>query len=172
LTDKAEGNICTCNTNKENPMDAPKTNFLNTCLFFNTNVFSRHLLKLAELEFAHLKISPAHASLLLLVFETPGISPKELSRLLQLNPSTVTRFVDALAKKKLVRRQNKGKVAFIYPTPRGLDIKAKVAQAYKNLYLKYSEILGPETAVMLSHRISQASERIKTSLALKDDPIS
>lgn len=120
-------------------MDAPKDNFLNTCLFFNTNAFSRHLLKLAELEFAALNLSPAHASLMLLVYETPGISPKQLSRLLQLNPSTVTRFVDALAKKKLVRRQSKGKVAFIFPTPRGLDIRGKVAQAYKNLYLKYGE---------------------------------
>lgn len=145
-------------------MDVPKDNFLNSCLFFNTNAFSRHLLKLAELEFSHLKISPAHASLLLLVFETPGISPKELSRLLQLNPSTVTRFVDALAKKKFVRRKNKGKVAFIFPTPRGLGIKADVAQAYKKLCLKYSEILGDESADMLSHRISQANDRIKTAL--------
>lgn len=150
-------------------MDAPKDNFLNSCLFFNTNAFSRHLLKLAELEFAKLKLSPAHASLLLLVFETPGISPKELSRLLQLNPSTITRFIDALAKKKLVRRQNKGKVAFISPTPRGLGIRAEVARAYKNLYLKYSEILGPETAVMLSHKISQANEQVKASLDQKNN---
>jgi len=153
-------------------MDAPKENFLNTCLFFNTNAFSRHLLKLAEIEFAHLKVSPAHASLLLLVFETPGISPKELSRMLELNPSTITRFVDALAKKKLVRRQSKGKIAFIFPTPKGLGIKAQVAKAYKNLYLKYSEILGPETAVMLSHKISLANEQIKISLDCKDGPIS
>jgi len=153
-------------------MDAPKDNFLNTCLFFNTNTFSRHLLKLAEIEFSRLKISPAHASLLLLVFETPGISPKELSRLLQLNPSTVTRFVDALSKKKLVHRQNKGKVAFIFPTPRGLDIRGQVAQAYKNLYLKYSEILGPETAGMLSHSISQANEQVRNALDIKDNPIS
>ncbi len=150
-------------------MEAPKENFLSTCLFFNTNAFSRHLLKLAELEFMELKISPAHASLLLLVFETPGISPKELSRLLQLNPSTVTRFIDALVKKKLVRRQNKGKVAFIFPTPRGLGIRAEVAQAYKNFYLKYTKILGPETAGMLSHRISQANEQVKLSLDDRDN---
>ena len=151
-------------------MDAPKENFLDTCLFFNTNAFSRHLLKLAEAEFKPLKISPAHASLLLLVFETPGISPKDLSRLLQLNPSTITRFIDALAKKKLVRRKNKGKVAFIYPTPKGESIQAMVACAYKSLYMKYAEILGPETAIMLSHQISRANDQVKLALADQDTP--
>ncbi|MCG8689475.1 MAG: MarR family transcriptional regulator [Desulfobacterales bacterium] len=146
-------------------MEIPQENFLETCLFFNTNAFSRHLLKLAEIEFKPLKISPAHASLLLLVYDSPGISPKELSRLLQLNPSTVTRFIDALAKKKLVRRQNEGKVAFIHPTPRGLSIQGEVAMAYKRLYLKYSEVLGRDAAIMLSHHIGNANERIKRVLS-------
>ena len=152
-------------------MDIPENNFLDTCLFFNTNALSRHLLKLAEQTFKPLKISPAHASLLLLVYETPGISPKDLSRLLQLNPSTITRFIDALARKKLVRRQSKGKVAHIFPTRHGLDIQSDVAQSYKTLYLKYADALGPETAVMLSHRISQANERIKYALLDQDDKL-
>lgn len=143
----------------------PEENFLDTCLFFNTNAFSRHLLRLAEAEFKALKISPAHASLLLLVFDTPGISPKDLSRLLQLNPSTVTRFVDALARKKLVRRQNKGKAAFIHPTPKAGDIRGEVAAAYKRVYLKYSEILGPETAIILSQNIARANDMVKKTLA-------
>ncbi|HCY84532.1 MAG TPA: MarR family transcriptional regulator [Desulfobacteraceae bacterium] len=146
-------------------MPAPKQNFLDSCLFFNTNAFSRHLLKLAEAEFAGLKLSPAHASLLLLVFETPGISPKDLSRLLQLNPSTVTRFVDALVKKKLVRKISRGKVAFVHPTPKADALRSKVAEAYKCLYLKYSEILGPETAILLSQHIAGANEKVKQVLA-------
>ncbi|WDP88239.1 MAG: MarR family transcriptional regulator [Desulfobacter sp.] len=145
-------------------MHAPKDNFLNTCLFFNTNTLSRHLTKLAEQEFEHLNISPAHASLLLLVYETPGISPKDLSRLLQLNPSTVTRFVDALARKKLVKRINTGKVAFIYPTRQGEAAQADVARAYKNLYLRYARILGPETAALLSHQVAQANIKVKQNL--------
>lgn len=87
------------NKKKRINMEAPRHNFLETCLFFNTNAFSRQLLKLAEVEFKPLKLSPAHASLLLLVFDAPGIGPKELSRLLCLTPSTITRFIDSLAKK-------------------------------------------------------------------------
>ena len=146
-------------------MNAPKENFLDSCLFFNTNAFSRHLLKLAEAEFAGLRLSPAHASLLLLVYETPGISPKDLSRLLQLNPSTITRFVDALVKKKLLKRISRGKIAFIHPTPKAEALRPQVAEAYKRLYLSYINILGPETAVHLSQNIAGANEKVKQVLA-------
>jgi len=145
-------------------MEPPKKNFLENCLFFNTNAFSRNLLKLAEAEFKPLKISPAHASLIMLVYDTPGISPKELSRLLQLTPSTITRFVDSLVKTKMVLRKNKGKAAFIFPTPKSLDMKASIALAYKRLFLNYTKILGTDTAMLLSHGIAKANEQVMESL--------
>ena len=150
-------------------MEAPRHNFLETCLFFNTNAFSRQLLKLAEMEFKPLKLSPAHASLLLLVFETPGIGPKELSRLLCLTPSTITRFIDSLAKKKLVLRKAKGKSVLIFPTRKSLEMKAAIALAYKRLYLSYSRILGAQTAMDLSHRISKANQRIMEDFDQQED---
>lgn len=132
--------------------------FLESCLFFNTNALSRYLLKLAEKEFKHLKLSPAHASLLLLVYDMPGIGSKELASLLHLTPSTITRFVDVLAKKKLVKRKSKGKSTTISPTQRGLDLKKSVAAAYKKLYLKYTDILGDQNANSLSYSIHKANQ--------------
>jgi len=150
-------------------MDAPKHNFLETCLFFNTNAFSRQLLKLAEAEFKPLKLSPAHASLLLLVFETPGIGPKELSCLLCLTPSTITRFIDSLAKKKLVARKAKGKSVLIFPTKKSLDMQAAIAMAYKKLYLRYSQILGATSAMDLSHQISKANGKLMENFNNRED---
>jgi len=135
-------------------------NFLESCLFFNTNALSRYLLKLAEKEFKPLKLSPAHASLLLLVYDTPGISPKKLSGQLHLTPSTITRFVDALEKKGLVNRVAKGKAAFISPTEKGVALKSPVTIAYKNLYLKYTKILGPDSANQLSFNILAANKNL------------
>ena len=135
-------------------------NFLESCLFFNTNALSRYLLKIAEKEFKHLNLSPAHASLLLLVYDTPGISPKELSYNLHLTPSTITRFVDALEKKKLVKRTTKGKSAFIFPSKKGLEFKRSIAVAYKKLYLKYTKILGSNTANQLSFAILKANKKL------------
>ena len=137
-----------------------KENFLESCLFFNTNALSRYLLKLAEKEFKHLKLSPAHASLLLLLYDTPGISPKQLSQDLHLTPSTITRFVDVLEKKELVIRKTKGKSASISPSKKGLELKKAVAVAYKKLYLKYTRILGSNTARQLSFNILNANQKI------------
>ena len=135
-------------------------NFLESCLFFNTNALSRYLLKLAEKEFKHLKLSPAHASLLLLVYDTPGISPKQLGQRLHLTPSTITRFIDSLEKKKLVKRKTKGKSAFIFPSKKGFELKRSVAIAYKKLYLKYTKILGSNTANQLSFAILNANRKL------------
>ncbi len=135
-------------------------NFLESCLFFNTNALSRYLLKLAEAQFKPLKISPAHASLLLIVYDTPGISPKELSKRLHLTPSTISRFLEALGKKSLLHRKSKGKTAFIYPSQKGLEIKSQVALAYKNLCLKYTKILGHQFSEQLSSGILNANQKL------------
>lgn len=137
-------------------------NFLESCLFFNTNVLSRYLLKLAQQEFKELNISPAHASLMLMVYDTPGISPKHLSQQLYLSPSTITRFIDALEKKQLVIRTVKGKAAFISPSRKGLRLKSAVATAYKRLVEKYTQFLGPDTAHQLTFSIHHANQKLAT----------
>jgi DNA-binding MarR family transcriptional regulator len=137
-----------------------KEHFLESCLFFNTNTLSRYLLKIAEKQFKPLKLSPAHASLLLLVYDNPDISSKDLAAMMHLTPSTITRFVDVLVKKKLVRRKLKGKTTTISATEKGAEIKKQVAVAYKKLYLKYTAILGEETANTLSFSICQAYRKL------------
>lgn len=133
-------------------------NFLDSCLFFNTNTLSRHLLKLAQDEFKDLNISPAHASLMLLVYEQPGISPKTLSKQLHLTPSTITRFMDALVKKNLLIRQTKGKQAFIFPSEDGLNLKSEIAKAYKRLVQSYTRILGDKQTDYLSNTLLKTNQ--------------
>lgn len=123
-----------------------ESNFLEGCLFYNTNTLSRYLLKIAQKEFKDLNLSPAHASLMLFVFDTPGVSPKELSHLLHLTPSTITRFIDALVKKDLLIRETRGKQAFIFPSLNGLALKAPIASAYKRMIRSYESAIGKNLA--------------------------
>jgi DNA-binding MarR family transcriptional regulator len=161
----SKNNNCICkHFNFEVNMDTDD-NFLESCLFFNTNALSRYLLKLAEKEFKYLNISPAHASLLLLVYDSPGINPKRLSQLLHLTPSTITRFIDSLEKKDFVTRKSQGKAAFISPGKKGLEQKKLIADAYKKLYLKYNKILGSDTANQLSFSIFKTNKKLASFLA-------
>ena len=141
--------------------------FFSGCLFFNVNAFSRQMLKVAEARFRPLELSPAHASLLLVVFHKPGISPKDLSLELQLTPSTITRFIDSLAARDLVARQDRGKATTIFPTEKSLCLKSSIATAYKQLYTDYTGILGTEFALNLSLDIARASDQV--SAFLKED---
>jgi len=160
----SKNNNCICkHFNFEVDMDTDD-NFLESCLFFNTNALSRYLLKLAGKEFKYLNISPAHASLMLLVYDSPGINPKRLSQLLHLTPSTITRFIDSLEKKGFVIRKSQGKAAFISPGKKGLEQKKSIADAYKKLYLKYTEILGSDTANQLSFSIFNANGKLASFL--------
>ncbi len=134
--------------------------FLEGCLFYNVNAFSRQLLKMAEAEFVSLKLSPAHASLMLILYENPGINPKRLGELLQLTPSTITRFIDALARKNLVKRKNCGKHIEIFPTSKGMEAKSAVAEAYKAFYQAYTRMLGSANAHRLALQINRASQRL------------
>lgn len=139
-------------------------NFLESCLFFNTNALARNLLKLAEDEFKHLNLSPAHASLLLIVYDLPGIGPKALAEHLNLTPSTITRFVDALAKKGLVKRKSKGKASMISATRKGLNLKPAVAVSYKKFFLKYNQLLGEKKAASLSYALFNANKALAGSV--------
>ena len=94
----------------------------------------------------------------------PGVTAKQLSLSLHLNPSTITRFLDALEKKHLIVRQTKGKSALIHPSSKGLAIQSQVACAYKNLVTKYSSILGPEETALLSFQLGAANEKVKEAL--------
>lgn len=135
-------------------------NFLEGCLFFNINALSRHLLKIAQKEFKSLNLSPAHASLLLLVYDNPGISPKQLSSYLNLTPSTITRFIDSLVSKGLLIRKTKGKKAIISASAKGNQIKMQVAQAYQRMYLEYTRILGKDVAHNLSYTLFEINNTL------------
>ncbi|WP_027363087.1 MarR family winged helix-turn-helix transcriptional regulator [Desulfospira joergensenii] len=137
--------------------------FFTGCLFFNINAFSRQMTKMAEAHFKPLNLSPAHASLLLVVFHRPGISPKELSKELRLTPSTITRFVDSLCVKDMVERESRGKTTKIFPTKKSLELKASIAGAYKGFYLDYTKILGTQFALNLSQEIARAGEQMDAS---------
>ena len=134
--------------------------YLTGCLYFNTSALSRHLTKIAQSSFKGIDVSPPHASLMLIVYDNPGINPKELSELLNLSPSTVTRFVDALVKKRYLFRKTHGKSSFIHPTEKGLELKKEIASAWKNLYQSYVKILGQNDSNALSYMIQQANEKL------------
>ncbi|WP_088014880.1 MarR family winged helix-turn-helix transcriptional regulator [Gottfriedia acidiceleris] len=137
--------------------------YFSDCLYFTANHLARLMNKMAEEEFAPLGISPTYAFLLMAVYEQPNISQSELSNILHIAPSTTTRFVDKLEVKKLVERKSDGKLTLVNLTDKGIKIQEDIKVCWKNLYKRYSEILGDDVAKNITSQTFQAAIEIEST---------
>ncbi len=115
---------------------------------------------MAEEEFSMARLAPSYALLLIAVNAKPGIQPKEISQLMELTPSTVTRLVDKLEQKGLLTRTSEGKTMRIHPTEKSQQLNATIQTAWTNLFQRYNALLGEETARALTASIYQAAKEL------------
>ena len=123
---------------------ADSATLMHHCLYFTANKLSRIITRMAEESFGPTGLSPSHAFVLMVAAENPGIGPGELAEKLALAPSTVTRFVDALAARGLVTRTSEGRASRLAATSAGLALLKGVEKSWKRLHTAYADILGPE----------------------------
>jgi len=135
--------------------------FLQRCMFFNANRFSRAVTRLAEEEFAVTGLTPMYGYLIRIACGRPGITQKELAELLYVTPSTLTRFVDKLEAKQLVRRKVEGKTVLVYPTEKGEALLPTLLEANRKFKQRYTELLGAEDVDRLSVDLVSASEKLE-----------
>lgn len=136
-------------------------NYLQNCLYFTVNRLSRVIGKMAEESFQRCGFSPTHAYLMMVVNEKGKVTPTELSQVLHMTPSTITRFVDKLVSKRLLVRETEGKNNFILPTEKGRESQAEIEKALHDLYCRYSEILGVDEAKSLTKIIHETCEKLE-----------
>ena len=139
------------------------SSILHNCLYFTANSLARVITRMAEEAFRRTGLSPAHAFLIMVVNDNPGIGQKEICGQLQLAPSTVTRFIDALVNKGFVIRQVDGKASRIYPTPAGENLQEPIADAWKSLHDRYARVLGSREGDELTVMIDEASRKLSFS---------
>ncbi|NUM76511.1 MarR family transcriptional regulator [candidate division KSB1 bacterium] len=131
------------------------------CLYYSVNALARVLTKMAEEEFAVTGLAPSYAFLLMTVNEQPGIQPTEISAHMQLTPSTVTRLIEKMEHKGLLKRQSEGKYTYVYPTEKSKKRNKKIHEAWANLYRRYSDLLGEAKGRALTDQVYAASIKLE-----------
>ena len=116
------------------------------CLYFNVNALARAVNRLWDQSFKELGLSPAHAYLLRLVLAQPGISQKAIAEELRLEKSTITRFIDSLQERGLLKRSKLGaedsREQRITPTAKAKRLQAALEAKGEELYRKMCGTLG------------------------------
>lgn len=130
-----------------------------SCLYFSSNSLVRVINRMADEEFARTGLSPSHGFLLMLISRNPGIGPKEAGEILNFTPSTITRFVDLLEQKGLVKRESEGKLIRLQITGRGEEVVGMVRSAWSDLHKRMSETFGEDVYHDLATRIKNAFKK-------------
>ncbi|GAA5221080.1 hypothetical protein GCM10025777_17100 [Membranihabitans marinus] len=121
---------------------------------------ARTMSKKADEAFSPLGLSSSYAVLLMTVNDSPGILPKELSQIMQLAPSTLTRFIEKMEHRGLLKRQQVGRTTEVYPTDAGLAIHDEVKQIWNDLENQYMNILGKDKGSELIQNLQDAIHKL------------
>ncbi len=136
------------------------------CLYFNLNALTRKVNRIWESEFRQTGLSAPHAYVMRLVLSEPGISQKQLAEELHLDPSTVTRFVDALADRQLVRRDTSNtdrRSAAVLPTAEGKRLQKKLEKIGEGLFQAMRTRLGDKHFQLLVTALREARSTLEKS---------
>lgn len=126
------------------------------CLYYASNALARITTRMAEEEFASVGLTPSYAFLIMTVSKKPGIQPGEISKALELTPSTITRLIEKMENKGLLRRKFEGKTTGVFATAKGEALTTEIKKCWLNLYLRFKEILGEDHAEQLTGMIYNA----------------
>lgn len=130
------------------------------CLYYSSGALSRTLTRMAEDEFRPLGLAPSYAYLLMTVNNEPGIQPGEISKELQLTPSTVTRLVEKMENQGYLKRSSEGRATRVEPTKKSLDLNDRLVETWQSLQDRFGEALGERYTQVLTEMTYKASEQL------------
>ncbi|MCW9013716.1 MAG: MarR family transcriptional regulator [Gammaproteobacteria bacterium] len=134
------------------------------CIYFNSNALARSINRIWDEAFKPTGLSPAHAYLVRMVLSQPGISMKKLADELELAPSTVTRFVDSLIHKDLLRRDadiTDKRGSTVWPTSKAEAMRLQLEQTGQQLFQQMNDLLGKKNFTDLVRTMRTIRQQIE-----------
>lgn len=131
------------------------------CAYFVSAALSRKITRLADKSWKTSGLSPSIGYLLLTVLEDPGIQPGQISEQLQLAPSTITRLIEKLERKKLLIRAGDGKLIHVYPTPKGKQLYMQLTECSQAFNREFDRLMGDEDGRKMLVNMQSIAERLE-----------
>jgi DNA-binding MarR family transcriptional regulator len=137
-------------------MDCDRDTFCK-CLYYSANALSRNITRIAEDAFKPVELAPSYAFIIMAINRKPGVNAGELAKIMQLKPSTMTRLIESLEKRKYLQRIHDGKYVTIFPLKKSQDLQEQLLVCWQSLYKTYTALMGKEAADHLATDIYNAS---------------
>jgi len=133
------------------------------CLLFSANALSRVITRIADDEFAPCGLTSSYAFLIMTVNSNPGIQPMDISKKMMLTPSTITRLIEKMERKGLLKRKTDGRFTSVHPTEKSNKLDKKLKSCWNKVFLRYTELLGEKPAKQLTSGIYSAALTLEKS---------
>jgi DNA-binding MarR family transcriptional regulator len=127
------------------------------CLFYSANALARNITRMTEESFARTGLAPSLGFVVMTVQRNPGIQPSEVARIMMLSASTLTRLVEKLESKGLLRKESKGKAIHIHLTETGESLTPALKEAWQETHRRYTDLLGKDAANQLAAQSYEAA---------------
>lgn len=128
----------------------------NTCLYHSNAALHRTLARMASEHFRPLDLSPTQGFILMTLKSAPGITVGDLALVHQLDTTTISRTLDRMEAKHLVKRDGTGREVRVFITTNGLKLEAEAQAAWRRLRLSYNDLLGEPQAHLLADSVTGA----------------
>lgn len=138
-----------------------KESLFRNCLLYNSNALARVLSKAADAAFKEFGMSYSHAFILLHISKYPSAPVGELSEVLLLTPSTITRLCEKLESNGFIKRETIGRNTRISATPKATKLVPKIMQIWEQLQTDYRNAIGEEQTEKINARTIKAIKKLE-----------
>lgn len=128
----------------------------NTCLYHSSAALHRTLARIALEHFRPLDISPTQGFILMTLKSAPGIIVRDLALVHQLDATTISRTLDSMEAKRLVKRDGTGREVRVFITTKGLTLETDAQAAWQRLRLRYNDLLGEPQAHEMADSLARS----------------
>ncbi len=111
-------------------------------IYINSNAIARLTSAAADNKIRPFGFTASYAFVIMAVERRPGIGQKEIGNMFHLAPSTVTRFIDKLEKKGLLKRRQNGKSVSVELTQRGKKLAGEIDRSVQDIEKELSDKMG------------------------------
>lgn len=134
---------------------------LDSSIFFAVKILNRALTKIAEDFFHKVDLKPSYVPILLILSHENGKIQKDLAKMLCIAAPSMTRLIEKLVHKDLVKVVCEGRTKRIYLTDKGRELIPELCQVHLALHEEINQLVKTGFSDTLIAELNQITKQLQ-----------